>query len=130
QTINGRLDKFDNYDGYGNALARPNTLLIDSKQLESGDALDPQFRKAAEAEIELFKRARIERGGDPNADPSDSEILREVMNTVGKVAQLGEQVRRVVSVAMLTEGWAANTVTHVLGVRAFGTQLLCEQVVG
>ena len=31
---------------------------------------------------------------------------------------------------MLTEGWDANTVTHVLGVRAFGTQLLCEQVIG
>jgi type III restriction enzyme len=36
----------------------------------------------------------------------------------------------VVSVSMLTEGWDANTVTHILGVRAFGTQLLCEQVVG
>src|SRR4051812_28801218 len=52
------------------------------------------------------------------------------MNTVGKKGRLGEQVRCVVSVSMLTEGWDANTVTHVLGVRAFGTQLLCEQVVG
>ena len=52
------------------------------------------------------------------------------MNTVGKPAKLGEQVRCVVSVSMLTEGWDANTVTHILGVRAFGTQLLCEQVVG
>jgi type III restriction enzyme len=52
------------------------------------------------------------------------------MNTVGKEGRLGESVRCVVSVAMLTEGWDANTVTHVLGVRAFGTQLLCEQVVG
>jgi type III restriction enzyme len=43
---------------------------------------------------------------------------------------LGEQIRCVVSVSMLTEGWDANTVTHVLGVRAFGTQLLCEQVIG
>ena len=128
--VEGRLKLFRNHDGYGNTLARPNTLLIDSKQLESGDALDPQFRKAAETEIELFKRARFERGGDPNSEPSDTEILREVMNTVGKVDQLGEQVRCVVSVAMLTEGWDANTVTHVLGVRAFGTQLLCEQVVG
>ena len=56
--------------------------------------------------------------------------LREVMNTVGKVGKLGEQIRCVVSVSMLTEGWDANTVTHILGVRAFGTQLLCEQVVG
>jgi type III restriction enzyme len=52
------------------------------------------------------------------------------MNTVGKQGQLGEQIRCVVSVSMLTEGWDTNTVTHILGVRAFGTQLLCEQVVG
>ena len=52
------------------------------------------------------------------------------MNTVGKRGKLGEPVRCVVSVSMLTEGWDANTVTHILGVRAFGTQLLCEQVVG
>ena len=52
------------------------------------------------------------------------------MNTVGKAGHLGESIRCVVSVSMLTEGWDANTVTHVLGVRAFGTQLLCEQVIG
>lgn len=52
------------------------------------------------------------------------------MNTVGKKGRLGQSIRCVVSVSMLTEGWDANTVTHVLGVRAFGTQLLCEQVIG
>lgn len=52
------------------------------------------------------------------------------MNTVGKFGALGGNIRCVVSVSMLTEGWDANTVTHVLGVRAFGTQLLCEQVIG
>ena len=57
-------------------------------------------------------------------------MLREVMNTVGKEGRLGESIRCVVSVSMLSEGWDANTVTHVLGVRAFGTQLLCEQVIG
>ena len=61
---------------------------------------------------------------------SDQDLLREVMNTVGKPGRLGASIRCVVSVSMLTEGWDANTVTHVLGVRAFGTQLLCEQVVG
>ena len=61
---------------------------------------------------------------------TDEDLLREVMNTVGKAGKLGEHVKCVVSVSMLTEGWDANTVTHVLGVRAFGTQLLCEQVVG
>src|SRR6201999_1059049 len=48
----------------------------------------------------------------------------------GRSGRLGEQIRCVVSVSMLTEGWDTNTVTHILGVRAFGTQLLCEQVVG
>ena len=52
------------------------------------------------------------------------------MNTVGKEGQLGAGIRCVVSVSMLTDGWDANNVTHVLGVRAFGTQLLCEQVIG
>ena len=52
------------------------------------------------------------------------------MNTVGKAGRLGGDTRCVVSVSMLTEGWDASTVTHVLGVRAFGTQLLCEQVIG
>jgi type III restriction enzyme len=49
------------------------------------------------------------------------------MNAVGKKGTLGESVRCVVSVSMLTEGWDVNTVTHILGLRAFGTQLLCEQ---
>src|SRR4051794_28700268 len=52
------------------------------------------------------------------------------MNTIGKKAKLGEHIRCVVSVAMLTEGWDANTVTHILGIRPFRSQLLCEQVVG
>jgi len=52
---------------------------------------------------------------------TDADLLREVMNTVGKQGKLGEPIRCVVSVSMLTEGWDANTVTHILGVRAFGT---------
>jgi type III restriction enzyme len=83
-------------------------------------------------EIERFRREIVERTGDPTRAEgiTDQDLLREVMNTVGRAGQLGESIRCVVSVAMLTEGWDANTVTHVLGVRAFGTQLLCEQVVG
>ena len=83
-------------------------------------------------EIERFRREIVERTGDARAGDniSDQELLREVMNTVGKHGQLGGAIRCVVSVSMLTEGWDANTVTHVLGIRAFGTQLLCEQVIG
>ena len=129
---NGRLALFRNFDDYGNAFARPRTLLIDSTQLESGEALDKNFRVMASDEIERFRRERVQRTGDIRAGDniSDQDLLREVMNTVGKTGQLGETIRCVVSVSMLTEGWDANTVTHVLGVRAFGTQLLCEQAVG
>ncbi len=129
---NGRLALFRNYDDYGNRLPQPNTILIDSAQLESGEALDKDFRDMAADEIERFRREMIERTGDSRAGDNidDATLLREVMNTVGKEGKLGEQIRCVVSVSMLTEGWDANTVTHILGVRAFGTQLLCEQVVG
>lgn len=128
----GRLKLFQNHDEHGNWLPRPRTLLIDSEQLESGEALDENFRKVAGAEIEQFRREIIERTGDRSAAEklTDQDLLREVMNTVGKQGRLGGDIRCVVSVSMLTEGWDANTVTHVLGVRAFGTQLLCEQVIG
>ena len=130
---NGRLALFRNFDEItGNPLPRPNTLLIDSEQLEAGDALDDNFRGMAADEIERFRREIVERSGDARAGDkiTDQELLREVMNTVGKQGQLGGAIRCVVSVSMLTEGWDANTVTHVLGIRAFGTQLLCEQVIG
>ncbi|MCY4353175.1 MAG: DEAD/DEAH box helicase family protein [Truepera sp.] len=129
---NGRLPLFRNFDEYGNQYPRPRTLLIDSEQLESGDALDKNFRNMAADEIERFRREIIERTGDRRQAESisDQDLLREVMNTVGKPGRLGDSIRCVVSVSMLTEGWDANTVSHVLGVRAFGTQLLCEQVIG
>jgi len=130
--VPGRLPLFRNSDDAGNPLARPNTLLIDSEQLEAGDALDDNFRNMAADEIARFRREIIERTGDLKAgdEITDQELLREVMNTVGKRGALGGSIRCVVSVSMLTEGWDANTVTHILGLRAFGTQLLCEQVIG
>ncbi len=130
--VNGRLELFRNFDEHGNPLARPRTLLIDSEQLDSGEALDKHFRAAAGDEIERFRREIVARTGDRRQAEhlSDQDLLREVMNTVGKPDTLGGSIRCVVSVSMLTEGWDARTVTHVLGVRAFGTQLLCEQVIG
>ena len=127
----GKLEAFRNDDGHGGWNRSPYTILVDSSQLESGDALSDEFKKVASKEIEEFKEEYSRRLGGRDADGiSESEILREVMNTVGKPGKLGEKIRCVVSVSMLTEGWDANTVTHVLGVRAFSTQLLCEQVVG
>ena len=126
----GRLELFSNVED-GQVLARPRTILVDSVALERGDKLSPEFKQAAEVEIAAFQAEYRRR--NPGADAAaltDEDLLREVMNTVGKQGMLGEQVRCVVSVAMLTEGWDANTVTHILGLRAFRSQLLCEQVVG
>ncbi|MFC1987756.1 BPTD_3080 family restriction endonuclease [Chloroflexota bacterium] len=129
--VPGNLKIFDNSDGRSQWLSTPNTILIDSKQLESGEVMSKDFKKIAELAIEEFKdeyRKRFPGRGTENL--TDEDLLREVMNTVGKHGKLGENVRCVVSVSMLTEGWDANTVTHIMGVRAFSTQLLCEQVVG
>jgi type III restriction enzyme len=69
--------------------------------------------------------------GDPTVSRQEAaEQLRRTVATIGVRGEPGEQVRCVVSVAMLNEGWDAHNVTHVLGLRAFGSQLLCEQVVG
>lgn len=126
----GKLLLFSN-EKDGNWSARPYSILIDSEQLESGEAMSPDFKKIAAKELDEFKAEYRDRYPGSDTDKiSDEDLLREVMNTVGKPGKLGEQVRCVVSVSMLTEGWDANTVTPILGVRAFGTQLLSEQVVG
>ena len=128
--VPGKLDLFSNVQN-ARWTDRPNTILVDSEQLESGGAMSPEFKKIAAVEIEEFKNEYRTRFPGANIENlTDEDILREVMNTVGKPEKLGEQIKCVVSVSMLTEGWDANTVTHILGVRAFGTQLLCEQVVG
>lgn len=128
--VPGKLPLFRNIDEHHRRSQPVRSLLIDSEQLDSGEALSDEFLKAAASEIEAFKW-EMSRRGVANADKLGSEeILREVMNTVGRPGKLGGEIRCVVSVSMLTEGWDANTVTHILGVRAFGTQLLCEQVVG
>ncbi len=127
----GELKLFSNIGDDGKPLARMHTLLIDSEQLDSGEAMSAEFRQAAAAEIELYKQEMRLRFPDRDVSKlTDENLLREIMNTVGKIDRLGEQIRCVISVSMLTEGWDTNNVTHILGVRAFGTQLLCEQVVG
>ena len=135
--VEGKLAHFSNVERTGSGSdetslrERPHTVLIDSRQLESGEAMNASFKKAAGPEIRAFKDDLVKRGQGADADKlTDEDLLREVMNTVGQPGRLGGGVRCVVSVSMLTEGWDARTVTHILGVRAFGTQLLCEQVVG
>lgn len=93
--VPGRFELFRNSDAVtGNPLARPNTLLIDSQQLESGEAMEDNFRQSAADEIERFRRAEVALG-QRQADEamSDQELLREVMNSVGKPGRLGEGVQ-------------------------------------
>ncbi len=112
---------------------RPQTILIDSRAARVGRGDERRLQGGRRPRDRRVQGARY-RARLPGRDVdelTDEDLLREVMNTVGKPGKLGEQrpLRRQ-SVSMLTEGWDANTVTHILGVRAFGTQLLCEQVVG
>jgi type III restriction enzyme len=130
--ISGRYDLFSNYDPHSRvAKSKPPTLLIDSDALENSGQIDASFHKIFAPEIAQFRKEYAIRHGQGAAeDIGEAEILREVVNTVGKRNSLGSHVRCVVSVSMLTEGWDANTVTHITGLRAFGSQLLCEQVAG
>ncbi|MCZ8371252.1 DEAD/DEAH box helicase family protein [Phocaeicola sp. KGMB11183] len=129
--IDGHFDIFSNYQN-GIPKRRQPSLLIDSIAIdEAGAIVDDDFKKVFANEIQQFKREYATLHGSGSADTlSDGDILREVVNSVGKQGKLGQDIRLVVSVSMLTEGWDANTVTHICGVRAFGSQLLCEQVAG
>jgi type III restriction enzyme len=98
------------------------TLHIDSKVLD-------------EAEAQIEAEVLIAQQGDEEGEPKltkkqQAELLRRTVDTVGKVGQPGEQIQKVISVGMLSEGWDAHNVTHIMGLRAFSSQLLCEQVVG
>ncbi len=88
----------------------------------------PDFAPTLRIDVKLLAEAE---SADPNETKSEAaERLRQVVATVGKPGKPGEKIRCVVSVQMLNEGWDANNVTHILGLRAFSSQLLCEQVVG
>lgn len=131
RAVNGHLPLFDNFDQYGQPLRKPPTLLIDSEEIDNSDQITPEFKKVFDLEIRQFKADyRVQYPGKSLENISDSDMLREVVNTVGKAGKLGAHIRCVVSVSMLTEGWDTNTVTHIMGLRAFGSQLLCEQVTG
>jgi type III restriction enzyme len=130
--VSGTLSLFSNYDPVTRARRnKPPTLLIDSDALEHSGQVNDEFKRVFAPEIEAFKRDYRLSRPDKSVDAlADNDLLREVVNTVGRPGKLGEHIRCVVSVGMLTEGWDANTVTHIVGIRAFGSQLLCEQVAG
>jgi len=114
--------------GLGDLCNPQKTLLIDSNVLQK-----------AEAETEEGELAEVEETEDSSEDApkeknitkkQQAELLRRTVDTVGKIGEPGEQIQNVISVGMLSEGWDAKTVTHIMGLRAFSSQLLCEQVVG
>ena len=102
------------------------TLHIDSKVLKKAEDLDeaPEIVSHDESDEEDDLPAK------KLTKQQQAELLRLTVDTVGKVGKPGEQIQHVISVAMLSEGWDAKTVTHIMGLRAFTSQLLCEQVVG
>ncbi|HLQ45657.1 MAG TPA: DEAD/DEAH box helicase family protein, partial [Planctomycetaceae bacterium] len=109
------------------ALSIPDkTLHIDSKVLEKAESqAEPPPLIAAPSDD-----AEDERQEKPQTKQQQAELLRRTVDSVGQTGKAGEQIRHVISVGMLSEGWDAKTVTHVMGLRAFSSQLLCEQVVG
>ncbi|MBI1902905.1 MAG: DEAD/DEAH box helicase family protein [Planctomycetia bacterium] len=108
------------------------TLHIDSKVLESAESREEPTALSATGDDD----ADGDDDGDAEAPAKkltrqeQAERLRQIVDTVGRPGQPGEQIQNVISVGMLSEGWDAKTVTHIMGLRAFSSQLLCEQVVG
>jgi type III restriction enzyme len=106
------------------------TLHIDSKVLDQAEA-----QQEPAAPVDAPDHSDVAEEEDQPVEgkltkAEQAELLRRLVDTVGKVDQPGEKIQNVISVGMLSEGWDAKTVTHIMGLRAFTSQLLCEQVVG
>ena len=110
-------------------LCDPSRILhIDSRVLKQAEETEePVASLAEDNEDDSDGDAAAPR---PLTADQRAERLRRMVDTVGKAGQPGENVQSVISVGMLSEGWDAKTVTHIMGLRAFSSQLLCEQVVG
>ena len=133
---------FDRKKVHIDELADPDrTLHIDSKVLNEAEAAEEpiaQLEGNDEGNGEENEQDDAEQNGDEeNSAPKrrltkkqQAEMLRQQVDTVGQRGKPGEQIQNVISVGMLSEGWDAKTVTHIMGLRAFTSQLLCEQVVG
>jgi type III restriction enzyme len=112
-------------------LAAPErTLHIDSKVLEKAEAQEEAETVNVTGGGDDTESDEEERPARKLTKEEQAERLRVQVDTVGQPGKAGERIQNVISVGMLTEGWDARTVTHVMGLRAFSSQLLCEQVVG
>lgn len=115
----GRFDIFSNVARDGKIKDSPPTLLKHSRVDEEENA-----------EVGEMQKAFFSPPGDEPTKKERNAWIDEVFATVGRRGKPGERIRCIVSVQMLSEGWDVRTVTHVYGFRAFGSQLLCEQVAG
>jgi len=101
-------------------------LHIDSKVLEFAEAQIEDADDATETDVRVEENEQERK----YTKKQQAENLRKTVDTVGKPDKTGANIQNVISVGMLSEGWDAKTVTHIMGLRAFSSQLLCEQVVG
>lgn len=131
----GRIKYSFDKDAFNLSVAGLGDLCNPEKTLQ----IDSSILQKAEAETEEVEIAEVEEPEDDSEDApkekkltkkQQAELLRRTVDTVGKIGEPGEQIQNVISVGMLSEGWDAKTVTHIMGLRAFSSQLLCEQVVG
>ena len=84
--------------------------------------IDSRVLKKAEADSDDTQTSK--------STKAQAERLRQQVDTIGIEGAAGGHIQNVISVGMLSEGWDAKTVTHIMGLRAFTSALLCEQVVG
>ncbi|MDY6806221.1 MAG: DEAD/DEAH box helicase family protein, partial [Cyanobacteriota bacterium] len=104
------------------------TLQVDSKVLNAAEDSEPEITtKSKSGKSDRRSTASSKR---KISKKEQGEYLRQIVDTVGKPGKPGERIQQIISVGMLSEGWDAKTVTHIMGLRAFSSQLLCEQVVG
>ena len=116
---------FDKKNILIDSLCDPDRILhIDSKALKEAEEKETETQTvSSEPEEDNGKKRKVSK-------KDQAGLLRQKVNTVGQVGKSGEGIQNVISVGMLSEGWDARTVTHIMGLRAFSSQLLCEQVVG
>ena len=122
--VGGRFAILSNIDDIGRVKLEPPTLLVHSRMDET------EKDTTLAGKVENSDNAAIHVQDESVKAPQRMDIIRKLFNTAGQAGQPGEQLRCIVSVGMLTEGWDAKTVTHVVGYRSFGSDLLCEQVAG
>ena len=118
-------------DSFRNRNGQANTIRVDSKVVAETDTGEAKGDEERWMRLTLDTVGRQEWPADRQGRPIYPEGFEELATKLGRpLTPPGRDVRCIVSVGMLTEGWDCNTVAHIIGLRPFMSQLLCEQVVG